>query len=166
MRLRAQELRKNATKEERHLWYDFLKTFPMQFRRQVVFGPYIVDFYCAAARLAVELDGSQHYQGSGPDSDRSRTEYLLREHGISVLRFSNLDIQRNFEGVCTAIIQALKERDPSSAALRAPASPQGEAKEKPSPLRGEAKEKPSPLRREAKEKPSPLRGEGAPGGGG
>ena len=58
MRENARQLRKNATKEEQKLWYQFLRTFPLPFRRQVVFGPYIVDFYCAAARLAIELDGS------------------------------------------------------------------------------------------------------------
>ena len=60
---RAQELRKNATKEENHLWYDFLRTYPVQFLRQKPFGPYIVDFYCHKAKLAIELDGSQHYEG-------------------------------------------------------------------------------------------------------
>lgn len=65
MKQNAQHLRKNATKEENKLWYQFLRTYPVQFRRQVVFGPYILDFYCAAAKLAVELDGSQHFEETG-----------------------------------------------------------------------------------------------------
>ena len=59
---RAQRLRKNMTPQERHLWYDFLSTYPVRFRRQRTVGPYIVDFYCAAASLVVEIDGSQHFE--------------------------------------------------------------------------------------------------------
>ena len=72
----AQALRRDATPEERHLWYDFLKNYPCQFRRQVPFGPYFLDFYCSEAKLAVELDGSQHYepQGLAYDAERSQKE--------------------------------------------------------------------------------------------
>ena len=73
LRTRAQALRKNAAAEENRLWYDFLRTYPIQFRRQVPLGRYIVDFFCAGAKLAVELDGSQHYEGNGPEYDRERT---------------------------------------------------------------------------------------------
>ena len=100
---RAQELRKNATKEENHLWYDFLRTYPVQFLRQKPFGPYIVDFYCHKAKLAIELDGSQHYEGNGPEQDKIRTAYLQEVEKIRVLRFTNLEIKQNFEGVCAAI---------------------------------------------------------------
>ena len=122
-RTRAQQLRRNATPEENHLWYDFLKTYPLQFRRQAPFGQYIVDFYCAGARLAVELDGSQHYEGAGPEHDRERTEYLKKNWDILVIRFTNLEVRRNFEGVCTAIDREVRRRVPSSVSLREPASP-------------------------------------------
>ena len=111
----SQTLRKNATKEENHLWYDFLKKHPLQFRRQVPFGRYIVDFYCAKVRLAIELDGSQHYTDNGPESDTVRTDYLQRVHGLRVLSFTNLDIKKNFEGVCAAINAEIAGRNPSSA---------------------------------------------------
>lgn len=111
----SQSLRKKATREENHLWYDFLRTHPLQFRRQVPFGRYIVDFYCAKARLAIELDGSQHYVGHGPENDAVRTDYLQREHGLHILRFTNLDIKNNFEGVCAAINAEIASRNPSSA---------------------------------------------------
>ena len=60
----ARELRKNMTKEERHLWYDFLRTYPVKFTKQKIIGNYIVDFYCAKAGLVIELDGSQHYEAA------------------------------------------------------------------------------------------------------
>ena len=96
----SQTLRKNATREENHLWYDFLRTHPLQFRRQVPFGRYIVDFYCAKAKLVIELDGSQHYENRGPEQDAVRTEYLQREHGLRVIRFANPEINHHFEAVC------------------------------------------------------------------
>ena len=102
----ARQLRKEMTKEERHLWYDFLRTCPAKFYKQKIVGNYILDFYCEKARLAVELDGSQHYEESGLEYDRIRTEYL-QGLGIRVLRFSNEDMKRNFRGVCEAIVLAL-----------------------------------------------------------
>ena len=98
----AQELRKNMTKEERKLWYEYLHNYPLRFRRQVTFGNYILDFYCAAAKLAVELDGSQHYEPAEQHYDERRTAYL-NGLGIHVLRFSNLDVLRNLRGVCQQI---------------------------------------------------------------
>ena len=98
----SQELRKNMTKEERHLWYDFLKEYPVQFKRQVPFGNYIVDFYCFRAKLVVELDGSQHCEPEGISYDQTRTAYL-ESQGLTVLRISNLDVMKNFQGVCEAI---------------------------------------------------------------
>lgn len=106
----AQQLRKNMTQAERHLWYDFLKAYPLQFRRQVPLGPYIVDFLCAKAKLVVELDGSQHYQAQGVQLDRERTKYLQDAYGLEVIRFSNSDIQQHFEGVCIQIDQAVRRR--------------------------------------------------------
>ena len=79
------------TKEERHLWYDCLKQLPYTIHRQKVLGPYIVDFYCAAKQIVIELDGSQHYDEAGHAADIQRDAYL-NELGIRVLRYSNSDI--------------------------------------------------------------------------
>ena len=98
----ARQLRKEMTKEERHLWYDFLKDYPVKIYRQKIVGNYILDFYCEKAKLAIELDGSQHYEDAGQDYDQKRTDYL-NELGIEVFRVSNLDVHRNFRGVCEAI---------------------------------------------------------------
>lgn len=107
---RAQTLRKNMTKEERKLWYEYLHSYPLRFRRQVAFGNYILDFYCAAAKLAVELDGSQHYEPDEQRYDENRTA-CLNSIGISVLRFSNLEVLQNLSGVCQAIDLAVAERN-------------------------------------------------------
>lgn len=115
----AKELRKNMTKEEKHLWYDYLKpyrqTFGVAFTRQKVFGNYILDFYCPKAKLAIELDGSQHYEQDTLFYDEKRTAYLTR-HGIVVLRYTNRDIHTRFKEVCDDIdshictrIKALQE---------------------------------------------------------
>ena len=103
----AKELRKNMTKEERHLWYDFLRQYPIRFQRQKVLGKYIADFYCARAKLVVELDGSQHYEGDGPEKDTRRTEYL-EGYDLTVLRIPNFEVTDNFEGVCRYIDIAVK----------------------------------------------------------
>lgn len=116
MRKLSQKLRKDMTREEKHLWYDFLKNYPVQFRRQAPFGQYIVDFYCAKAKLVVELDGSQHYQMQGMELDRERTQFLHDTYGLEVIRFSNLDVQQRFEGVCVQIDEAVRRRAPSSVA--------------------------------------------------
>ena len=100
----AQNLRKNMTKEERHLWYDFLKNLPVTFNRQKVLGHCIVDFYCAEAKLVIELDGSQHYEAAGVEAD-ARRDSFLHHLGLTVLRYYNLDINQNFEGVCTDILR-------------------------------------------------------------
>ena len=98
----ARTLRKNMTKEEQHLWYDFLREYPEKFTRQKVLGKYITDFYCAKANIVIELDGSQHYEDEGLINDEKRTEYL-EQYGIKVIRISNLDVLKNFEGVCQYI---------------------------------------------------------------
>ena len=98
----AQSLRKEMTPEERHLWYDFLKELPQTFHRQKVIGRYIVDFYCASAKLVIELDGSQHYTDCGLQADRARDSFL-RTRGLTVLRYTNLDVKNNFDGVCLDI---------------------------------------------------------------
>ena len=106
---RAQELRKNQTKEENLLWYRFLRKYPHRFRRQYVIGNYIADFFCHRAKLVVELDGSQHYASQEMDYDLKRTSYL-ESQGLKVLRFTNLDVLRQFDAVCAAIDQAVKEQ--------------------------------------------------------
>ena len=106
---KSQTLRKNMTKEERHLWYDFLKTYPVQFKRQYPVGSYIVDFYCYRARLVIELDGSQHCEPDEKKYDERRTDYL-NSHGLSVLRFSNRDVAERFREVCEAVHTAVQRR--------------------------------------------------------
>ena len=103
----SKRLRKEMTKEERHLWYDFLKSLPETFNRQKVFGDYILDFYCAQKKIVIELDGSQHYKVDGKTSDSTRDAYLSL-HGLTILRYSNLDINKNFAGVCTDILNHLR----------------------------------------------------------
>ena len=105
----SQKLRKNMTKEERHLWYDFLRTYPIQFKRQYTVGCYIVDFYCYQARLVVELDGSQHCEPDAVEYDRKRTEYLQLQ-GLYVLRLSNRDVTTQFRSVCETIDIAVRDR--------------------------------------------------------
>ena len=102
----AKSLRKEMTKEERHLWYDFLKQLPITIHRQKVIGNYIVDFYIASFKLAIELDGSQHFEDDGKSQD-FRRDSDLKELGITVLRYSNLDINQNFRGVCEDILNHL-----------------------------------------------------------
>ena len=92
------------TKEERHLWYDFLKVLSQTVNRQKVIGKYIADFYCAAAKIIIELDGSQHYEQTGKERDAERDAYFA-SLGITVLRYSNLDVLKNFEGVCIDILK-------------------------------------------------------------
>ena len=105
----SSQLRNNATKEENHLWYDYLRTYSVRFNRQRIIGRYIVDFYCAKAKLVVELDGSQHYESEAVAYDMARAEYL-ESLGLEVMRLSNLDICQNFEGVCSAIDLEVKQR--------------------------------------------------------
>lgn len=98
----ARSLRKNMTKEERHLWYDFLRDYPVRFLRQKVIDNYIVDFYCHTARLIIELDGSQHYKLQGMQKDAIRTQ-RLEERDLTVLRIPNNEVIHNFSGVCEYI---------------------------------------------------------------
>jgi very-short-patch-repair endonuclease len=102
----AQNLRKNMTKEERHLWYDFLKRLPITIQRQKVIGKYIVDFYCASAKLVIEIDGSQHYEKKSVEADAIRDKYL-DNLGLVVKRYANNEINRDFESVCTDIYHSI-----------------------------------------------------------
>ena len=106
---RSRKLRREMTKEERHLWYDFLRSYAPRFTRQKLVTPYILDFYCSAADLAVELDGGQHYEEEGKAYDAQRTAYLQGQ-GIQVVRFSNPDVMKNFDGVCRQIDIEVKKR--------------------------------------------------------
>ena len=98
----SRQLRTSPTKEEFLLWNNFLRKYPLQFRRQYIIGNYIADFYCHKAKLVIELDGSQHYDPEEAEKDRIRTEYL-KSQGLHVLRFTNLEIAREFNAVCEAI---------------------------------------------------------------
>lgn len=104
----AKQLRREMTKEERHLWYDFLRSYPVRFSRQKVLGKYIADFYCSQAKLVIELDGSQHYEENHAKKDAQRTEFL---HGydLTVIRIPNNEISRNFQGVCEYIDVTVKQ---------------------------------------------------------
>ena len=117
----ARVLRKNMTKQERKLWFEFLREYPLRFQRQKAIGEYIVDFYCAKARVVVEIDGSQHYEDEAVQADIKRTDYL-KSKGLKVLRFSNFDIEDNMRGVCEMIDAVVKESLPQSASLTAPSS--------------------------------------------
>ena len=98
----AKQLRKEMTKEERHLWYDFLRTHPVRFSRQKVLGKYIADFYSAEAKLVIELDGSQHYEDDNLEKDAERTAFL-EGYGLTIIRIPNNEVSRNFRGVCEYI---------------------------------------------------------------
>jgi very-short-patch-repair endonuclease len=100
-------MRHEMTRQECHLWFDFLRALPQTVRRQKVFGWYIVDFYIASHKLVIELDGSQHYEETGKDYDERRDAYL-RNLGLTVLRFANSDVDKNFRGVCEEILQHLQ----------------------------------------------------------
>ncbi|MBQ9842180.1 MAG: endonuclease domain-containing protein [Clostridia bacterium] len=104
----AKALRKNMTKEERHLWYDFLRSYPIRFLRQKVIDNYIVDFYCHEARMIIELDGSQHYQANEMIKDKIRTQ-KIKNRDLTVIRIPNNEISRNFRGVCEYIDLQVKQ---------------------------------------------------------
>ena len=103
LRSNARSLRKEMTKEERRLWYEFLRDLPLHFRRQQIIGNYIADFYCHSRKLVIELDGSQHFESEGLESDARRDAYL-REQGLTVLRYSNADVNQRFSSVCEDIL--------------------------------------------------------------
>ena len=103
----ARTLRKNMTPWERKLWYCFLKEYPVRFQRQKPIGRYIVDFYCASAKLAVELDGGGHYTPEEQEKDRNRTKEI-EKFGVQVIRFCNLDVDRHFYEVCSVIDETVK----------------------------------------------------------
>ena len=117
----AKTLRKNMTPWERKLWYEFLRLYPIRFQRQKAVGNYIVDFYCAKARLIIELDGGGHYTETQAAKDNFRTNEL-ESMNLTVLRICNLDIDNNFSGVCEHIDLIVRNSLPQSASLTAPSS--------------------------------------------
>ena len=100
----SQELRKNMTKEERHLWYDFLVHFPIVVKKQYVIDNYILDFFVPSKKIAIEIDGSQHYEPEARAADSLRDAELM-QYGVKVLRYTNFDIQKRFEGVASNILK-------------------------------------------------------------
>ena len=128
----AKNLRKEMTPWERKLWYLFLRNYPLRFQRQKALGNYIVDFYCAKARLVVDLDGGGHYTAEQAEKDKLRTKEL-ESMNLRVLRICNMDIDRNFDGVCEFIDMSVKKSLPQSAArklgLTAPSSEGAEGAE-------------------------------------
>lgn len=105
----TRSLRQSMTKEELHLWCDCLKELSVKVKRQKQFGNYIVDFYIPDKKLAIEIDGSQHYSDHGSKYDKERTNFL-NELGIEVVRYSNLDVMQNFDDVCTDIMNRVTDR--------------------------------------------------------
>ena len=97
------------TRQEKRLWYDYLQHYPIKVYKQRIIDNYIADFFCYQARLVIELDGSQHYTVEGKSYDAARTE-VLEKYGLHVLRFTNMDIDKKFEGVCYVIDKTIKER--------------------------------------------------------
>lgn len=105
----SRKLRKEMTPQERHLWFVFLKNHPFKFVRQRPIYKFVADFYCSKAKLVIEIDGSQHYTQEGMDYDKLRSD-IINIYGIKVIRFSNYDIDKNFEGVCEEINKVIDEQ--------------------------------------------------------
>lgn len=105
----ARTLRKNMTPEESKLWYGYLRNLPIRVLRQKVIDNYIVDFYCAKAKLVIELDGSQHYETAGLIKDTIRTQ-KLEKYSLTVLRIPNSEIHNNFDGVCEYLTDYINKR--------------------------------------------------------
>jgi len=106
---RARELRREMTPQERRVWYAFLREYPVKIYKQRIIESFVVDFYCAKAKLVIEIDGSQHYTEQGMEYDAERST-VLAKYGLEVLRFSNADVDRRFQAVCEMIDQTIKSR--------------------------------------------------------
>ena len=106
---KARKLRRKMTPHERKLWYLFLRKYPVKIYKQRIIDKYIVDFYCASAKLVIEIDGSQHYEEQGKTYDKERSA-VLDSYGLKVIRYSNREIDREFSAVCEQIDQIIKER--------------------------------------------------------
>lgn len=105
----SRELRKNMTEQEKRLWFCFLKEYPIRIYRQRVIGCYIADFYCSKAKVVIEIDGSQHYTDEGMNYDENRTK-AINDFGVEAIRFSNYDVNTNFEGVCMEIDKVISTK--------------------------------------------------------
>ena len=105
----ARELRREMTPQEKHLWYDYLRYYPVKIYKQRIIDNFIVDFYCAKAKLVIELDGSQHFTPDGKHHDSLRTD-VIEKYKLKVIRFSNNDVDRKFNGVCAVIDRTIQER--------------------------------------------------------
>ncbi len=115
---RLREKRSSTDRAERVLW-DYLRNTKINgfsFARQVKLGPYVLDFYCAPAKLAIELDAGQHATGARSVRNTARTRYLNKKR-IDVIRFDNDELTKNFDGVCESIARALPE-SPTSPSMR------------------------------------------------
>lgn len=110
LKKRTRELRRHMTPQEAKLWYQFLNRYKIRFHRQYVMKGYILDFYCRPLKLAIEIDGSQHFEVRTEKYDIRRTE-VLQHLGIRVMRFGNVEIDRNFQGVCTSIDAAVHDSE-------------------------------------------------------
>ena len=117
----ARRLRREMTPHERKLWYLFLQKYPVKIYKQRIIDKYIVDFYCASAKLVIELDGSQHYDEQSLADDAKRTA-ILEKYGLKVIRYSNREIDREFPAVCEQIDRIIQQRQVPS-----PSSPCGES---------------------------------------
>ena len=105
----ARRLRREMTLSEQHLWFRFLRSYPVKIYKQRIIESFVVDFYCAEARLVIELDGLQHYTEQGKEDDEQRTA-ILEQYGVQVLRFTNLDVDRHLDAVCAQIDSTIERR--------------------------------------------------------
>ena len=108
LKQRSRELRRNMTRQERRLWYDFLRDYPVKVYRQRSIDRFIADFYCSRAHLVIEVDGGQHYAPDGMEQDEIRSA-VLKDYGLTVMRVSNADVDQHFSEVCEAIDRCIKE---------------------------------------------------------
>ena len=113
----AKKLRKQMTKQERHLWYDFLRSYSIKVYRQRVIDNYVADFYCPAAKLVIELDGGQHYDDAKMIEDEHRSA-IINQYGIQVLRIPNNEVDNNFDNVCTYLDIVVKKRVKGNSSVR------------------------------------------------
>ena len=108
LKQRSRELRRNMTRQERRLWYDFLRDYPVKVYRQRSIDRFIADFYCSRAHLVIEVDGGQHYATDGMEQDAIRSA-VLKKYGLTVIRVSNADVDQHFPEVCEFIDRRMKE---------------------------------------------------------
>jgi very-short-patch-repair endonuclease len=105
----ARQLRRAMTPPEARLWLELRKRTAagLRFRRQHPVGPYVLDFYCVSAQLAVEVDGEGHGFGDRPARD-ARRDHWLPERGVRTLRIPAVEVRDNLDGVLTMIVAAAR----------------------------------------------------------